>query len=399
MNRREFGRLAASGAVLSLSGHRAFAADWAAVVDAARGQTVYFHAWGGDPKINDFIVWVGAQARQHFGITLTQVKLAATADAVARVQAEQAAGTTTGGAVDLVWINGENFAAMKAKGLLFGPFADTLPNFALIDTMANPATVTDFTLPTEGYESPWAMARLVFEYDTARLTTPPLSIGAMLNWARANPGRFTYPQPPDYLGLTFLKQALYALLPDPTVLQNPLADAAALAPLWTYLDALHPHLWRKAAAFPANEPAMGQLLSDAEIDISLSFNPGRASAEILAGNLADTVRTFVPMGGSIGNASFLAIPFNASQPAAAQVMADLFLSPHVQSRAQDPAILGFQTVLAIDRLTAQDSQTFADLNLGPATLSPADLGPALLEPHATWMTQISAEWAKRYGLT
>jgi putative thiamine transport system substrate-binding protein len=398
MNRRDFGRLTAAGAALSVFGVRAQAADWSAVLDAARGQTVYFHAWGGDPKINDFIVWVGAQARQHYGITLSQVKLAATADAVARVLAEQAAGQTTEGAVDLIWINGENFAAMKAKGLLFGPFAETLPNFALVDTMANPATVTDFTLPTEGYESPWAMARLVFEYDSARLSTPPDSMGALLDWARSNPGRFTYPQPPDYLGMTFLKQALYALMPDPMVLQAPFGNGQALAPLWTYLDALHPVLWRKAAAFPANEPSLGQLLADAEIDISLSFNPGRASAEILAGNLADSVRTFVPLGGSIGNASFLAIPFNAAQPAAAQVMADLFLSPKVQARAQDPAILGFQTVLAMDRLTPHDAKIFADLKLGPATLSPAALGPALLEPHASWMTQIGAEWIKRYGV-
>lgn len=399
MNRREFGRLTAIGAGMVLWGGRARAADWTAVLDAARGQTVYFHAWGGDPKINDFIVWVGSQARQHYGITLIQVKLAATSDAVARVQAEQAAGQSTGGAVDLIWINGENFAAMKARGLLFGPFAETLPNFALVDTMANPATVTDFTLPTEGYESPLAMARLVFEYDSAKVPTPPASISALLDWARDNPGRFTYPQPPDYLGLTFLKQALYAVLPDPTVLQTPLMEGTALDPLWTYLDALHPVLWRKAAAFPANEPSLGQLLSDGEIDISLSFNPGRASAEIMAGNLADTIRTFVPAGGSIGNASFLAIPFNASQPEASQVMADLFLSPHVQARAQDPAILGFQTVLAMDRLGAKAAKVFADLKLGPATLSPADLGPALLEPHGSWMVRIGEEWVKRYGLS
>ena len=400
MNRREFGRFTATGAALTLLGQRALAADWTSVLDAARGQSVYFHAWGGDPKINDFIVWLGSLAQQRFGITLTHVKLAATSDAVARVLAEQTAGQTTNGAVDLIWINGENFAAMMAKGLLFGPFAQTLPNFALIDTMANPATVTDFTLPTEGYESPWAMARLVFEYDTKRLTTPPASIGSLLDWARATPGRFTYPQPPDYLGLTFLKQALYGLLPDPTLLQSPAGpgyDAAAAA-LWTYLDALHPLLWRKAAAFPANEPGIGQLLADAEIDISLSFNPGRASAEILAGNLSDTVRTFVLSGGTIGNASFVAIPFNAAHPAAAQVIADLILSPEVQARAQDPAHLGFQTVLAIDRLTPPDAARFAALNLGPATLSPADLGPALLEPHASWMVRMGADWVKRYGV-
>ncbi len=399
MNRREFGRLIAAGAAFLVPAGRAMAADWQAVLDQARGQTIYFHAWGGDPKINDFIAWVGGLAAERHGVTLTHVKLAATSDAVARVQAEQSAGQTKGGAVDLIWINGENFAAMKQKGLLFGPFAADLPNFAFVDTAGQPATVTDFTLPTEGYESPWAMARLVFEHDTARLATPPATMAELATWAAANPGRFSYPQPPDYLGLTFLKQALYGLMPDPTLLQSPVgADyEAATQPLWAYLDALHPNLWRAAKAFPANEPALGQLLADGEIDISFAFNPGRASAEILAGNLAATVRTFVLNGGTIGNASFVAIPFNA-QTAGARVVANLILDPQVQARAQDPATLGFQTVLNMAALAPADAARFAALDLGPATLSPADLGPALLEPHGSWMTRIAENWVNRYGV-
>ena len=43
-------------------------------------------------------------------------------------------------------------------------------------------------------------------------------------------------------------------------------------------------------------------------------------------------------------------------------------------------------------------ERFAALDLGPATLSPADLGPALLEPHASWMTRIAADWVARYGV-
>lgn len=398
MNRRDFGRLTATGAVLALIGGGARAADWQATEAAAKGQSIWFHAWGGDPKINDFIAWVGQLAAERHGVTLNHVKLAATSDAVARVRAEKAAGTASGGAVDLIWINGENFAAMKAEGLLHGPFAGGLPNFALVDTAGQPATVTDFTLPTEGYESPWAMARLVFEYDSARLARPPATLQALADWAAANPGRFTYPQPPDYLGLTFLKQALYALMPDPGLLQAEAGAGyeAAVAPLWPFLDALHPNLWRQGRAFPASEPALGQLLADGEVDIAFAFNPGRASAEILAGNLAPSVRTFVFEGGTIGNASFLAIPFNA-QTAGAQVIANLILSPEVQAQAQDPAVLGFQTVLNLAALTPEDAARFAALDLGPATLPPAALGPALLEPHASWMTRIAEDWTRRHG--
>ena len=395
MNRREFGGLG----LAALWAGSAWAGDWALVLAQAKGQEVFFHAWGGDPKINAFIAWVGEEAAARYGVTLTHVKLAATSDAVARVQAEQAAGKGSGGAVDLIWINGENFAAMKRAGMLYGPFAQSLPNWALVDTLGKPATVTDFTEPTQGLESPWAMAQLVFEHDSAKLADPPKSILALADWAKANPGRFTYPQPPDYLGLTFLKQVLYALLPDPLILQRPAADAdPALKALWQFLDALHPNLWRQAKAFPPNEAALGQLLADDEVAIAFAFNPGRASAEIAAGTLPDTVRTFVLDGGTIGNASFVAIPFNANAAAGAQVVANLLLEPAVQARAQDASVLGFQTVLNMDALTPADRALFQDAPRGPATLSPAELGPTLLEPHASWMTQISDQWARRYGV-
>ncbi len=401
MNRREFGKLSAASLMLSMVSRQAFASDWSATLAAAKGQTVYWHAWGGDTKINDFIAFAGSEAQSRYGVTLDHVKLASTSDAVAQVLAEQAAGKTEGGAVDLIWINGDNFAAMKTKGLLHGPFAPSLPNWALVDVFGKPATVTDFTLPTDGFESPWAMAQLVFEYDTARLPEAPKTLNGLRDWIVANPGRFTYPQPPDYLGTTFLKQVLYGVMTDPAAMQSPVdlaAYAEQTAPLWAFLDAIHPHMWRSAKAFPVNEPALGQLLADAETDISFAFNPGRASAEIAAGNLADTTRTFVLEGGTIGNASFVAIPFNAAHKEGAMVIADLLLDPAIQARAQDPEVLGFLTVLNQSALTPEAKAQFDGLKLGVATLSPAELGASLLEPHASWVSMVAEDWVKRYGV-
>ncbi|MFZ1471150.1 MAG: ABC transporter substrate-binding protein [Paracoccaceae bacterium] len=401
MQRRDFGRLILASALVPGLAGRARAADWDAVLQAARGQTVWWHAWGGDPKINAFIAWVGALAQDRHGVTLQHVKLASTSDAVAAVLAEQAAGKTDAGSVDLIWINGENFAAMKSGGLLFGPFADSLPNWPLVDVLGKPVVVTDATLPTGGYESPWAIAQLVFEYDSARLATPPGDMDAFSDWIAQNPGRFTYPQPPDYLGVTFLKQVLSATIDDPAKLQRPVDPAtwgADTAQVWAALDLWHPNLWRQAQAFPANEPALGQLLADAEVDISFSFNPGRASAEIAVGNLPDTIRTFMPQGGTIGNASFLAIPFNSSVKDGAQVIANLILSAEVQAHAQDPAVLGFQTVLNLTALVPEDRARFDALDLGAATLPPDQMAPALAEPHASWTTGLADEWQARYGV-
>lgn len=373
--------------------------DWDAVASEANGQTVYWNAWGGSTTTNDFIAWVGTRVMEDYGVVLEHVKLTDTADAVTRVLAEKQAGEDDDGAIDMIWINGSNFAAMKDADLLFGPFAEQLPNWAFVDTEGK-TVQTDFTVPVEGYEAPWAMAQVVFMYDTADIEKPLESMVEILDWARANPGRFTYPQPPDFLGSTFLKQALVDLLEDPSVLQDPVSEESyqgVTGPLWAYLDELTPLLWREGRAYPATGPAQLQLIADGEVDLAISFSPGEATAAIANNQLPDTVRTFVLDRGTIGNASFVAIPYNSGSAAGAMVVANFLMSPEAQARAQDPNILGYGTVLDMDALADVDRAAFDSLELGVATLSPAELGSVQAEPHPSWMTRIADDWADRYG--
>lgn len=374
--------------------------DWGRVLADARGQTVYWNAWGGDQRINDYIAWVATTVEERYGVAVRHVPVADISESVARILAERTAGRDTGGSVDLLWINGENFAAMRANGLLYGPFAEALPNFRLVDTEGKPTTLVDFTVPTDGLESPWGMAQFVFMIDTAVAPDPPTTLDALLAWAEANPGRFTYPTPPDFIGSTFLKQVMVSLAEAPDVLSQPVAEAdfdAVTDPLWDYLDALHPHLWRRGTTFPSSGPELKRLLADGEVDIALSFNPGEASRDIASGFLPDTVRTFVLDGGTIGNSHFVAIPYNSSATEGAMVVANFLLSPEAQLRKQDPAYWGDGTVLNLDALDPQDRAAFDALDLGIATLSPGELGQPLPEPHPSWMTRLEAEWLIRYG--
>lgn len=375
--------------------------NWEAVLAEAKGQTVFWNAWGGDTRINDYIAWAGGEVLARYGVTVEHVKLADTADAVSTVVSEKAAGRDTGGAIDLIWINGENFASMKRNGLLFGPWSESIPNWSLVNPVVNPALVSDFTIPVEGLEAPWSMARVVFYYDSARAANPPRTIAGLLEWARANPGRFTYPQPPDFLGSTFLKQALLELTPNTAPLYAPVDQAdydAVTAPLWAYIADLTPHLWRAGAAYPQNGPSQRQLMADSEIDIAISFSPGEASAAIANFELPETVRSYVLDGGTIGNASFLTIPYNANAKAGAMVLADFLLSVDAQAHKQNPDVLGDLTVLDVAGLPQVDRARFDALPRGIATLSPAELGRALAEPHPSWMERIEADWEARYGV-
>ncbi|MBS8228617.1 ABC transporter substrate-binding protein [Vannielia litorea] len=374
--------------------------EWQAVLDAAEGQTVYWNAWGGSTTTNAFIAWVGDRVKEEYGVTLEHVKLSDTADAVSRVLSEQQAGQDTEGAVDLIWINGPNFASMKGQDLLFGPFAESLPNWQYVD-VENKDVQTDFTLPVEGYEAPWAMAQVVFIYDEARLPEPPRSMPALLDWAAANPGRFTFPQPPDFLGSTFLKQALIDLSGDNPALAKPVEAAdydAVTSDLWAFIDALTPNLWRQGRAYPQTGPRQLQLIADGEVDLAISFSPGEASTAIANNELPPTARTYVLEGGTIGNASFVAIPYNSSVKSGAMVVANFLMSPEAQVRAQDPEVLGYGTVLSMDKLSEDDRAAFEALDLGVATLSPAELGKALPEPHPSWMTRLTEDWIARHGV-
>jgi putative thiamine transport system substrate-binding protein len=378
--------------------------DWTAVLEAARGQTVYWNAWGGSETVNAYIEWTADVLKKRHGVKLVHVKLEDTAHAVAKVIAEKAAGRHEGGSVDLIWINGENFASMKRNGLLFSPgWADRLPNWRYVDFENKPTILTDFTIPVEGLESPWGMAKLVFFHDSARtpMNELPGSALELLEWAKANPGRFSYPQPPDFIGSTFLKQVLSELAEDRAALLEPVADeafTAATASLFAYLDQLHPVMWRAGAAFPQNYPSMKQLLADGELDIIFAFNPAEASNAIANGELPASVRSFVFPQGTIANTHFVTIPFNASAKAGALVTANFLISPEAQARKQDPAVWGDPTVLAMDKLEPADRALFEAIDLGPATLPPEELGPAIAEPHPSWMERLEEEWLSRYGV-
>jgi len=375
------------------------AQSWDEVVARARGQTVNWNAWAGDEKTNAFIAWVGTEVEKRYGVRVHHVKLKDTAEAVTRVVAEKSAGRDAGGSVDLVWINGPNFLAMKEQRLLYGPFAGRLPNWQRVDTVQKRSNVIDFTIPHEGYESPWRMAQVVFIYESKRVQDLPGSAPELLAWAKRHPGRLAHPNVRNFLGATFMKQALYELAPDPAVLQKPATDAsfaAVTAPMWAWYDALRPHLWRQGRQFPDNGPAQRQLLNDGEIDLMISFNPSEAAVAATAGLLPDSVRTFTFAKGTIGNTSFVAIPYNASSKEGAMVVANFLLEPATQAHAQDIRQMGNLTVLDLERLSPDDRARFASLPKHPALPAAAELGAALLEPHPSWMTRITAEWERRY---
>ncbi|MEL7291850.1 MAG: ABC transporter substrate-binding protein [Pseudomonadota bacterium] len=357
---------------------------WQQTVEQAKGQTVYFHAWGGSQEINRYLQWANDQLQSQYGVTLQHVKVTDIAETTTRLIAEKAAGKESGGSVDMVWINGENFKSMKDNQLLFGPFVEQLPSWQYVDKSL-PVDV-DFSEPTEGLEAPWGVGQLVFIHDKLTLNNPPQSFSELLSYAKAFPNRLSYPRPPEFHGTSFLKALLIELTDNDPALQEPVSEqsfTAVTTPLWRYLDEFHSVAWRAGKQFPAGTAENIQLLDDGQLDLAITFNPNAVFSAQTSGQLADTTDVYAMEAGALSNIHFLAIPWNANAKAGAQVAINFLLSPEAQSRKGDLTVWGDPSVLSRQYLSgsAKNTQQFKSIS----------------EPHPSWQAALEQEWLKRYG--
>lgn len=371
-------------------------ASWDEIVAAAEGTTVTWALWGGSDLINTHVdEAVGGPLAERYGLTLNRVPLENTADAVNKVLSEKAAGLDSGGSVDLIWINGENFRTLKEGDLLFGPFTQILPNSEYVDE-SNPAVGFDFGVPTDGYESPWASFQWVFEYNSANVgDNPPTNYEDLRAWIEANPGRFTYPAPPNHVGMGFVRQLFYWAAGSPDAFLGEFDQAVydEYAPVvWEYLNGIEPYLWREGATYP-ELAAMANLLANQEIDFAMEYDSSRASTYIRQGIYPDTIRTLVFDTGTIANVSYVAIPYNAGNVAGALVLANFLLSPEYQIAITDPEVLGWKMAIDPTRLSAEEQAQLAAIEQGVATL-PADVlsAAALPESSVEWVDAMQTGW-------
>ena len=367
---------------------------WDTVVARAKGTTVIWRMWRGDPAVNAFVDrWVAPRLQSQYGITLQAVNGQGNA-LVDQLAVEREAGVATGTA-SLLWINGETFGALRARNLLGGPWSQALPAAALVDS-ASPIISRDFEQDPAGYESPWGTVQLALIYDSARTPQPPRTAGELATWIRAHPGRFTYDQ--SFAGTTFLKGLLYAFGGGVDGFRGGFDSTRYLSArtrLFAWLDSLKPSLWRQGTQYPPDVAALHRLFANGEIDFSLSNNQNEAVTKSMQGVLPTTSRALVLREGTIANTHFLGIPANAPNAAGAMVVANFLLSPDAQLEKQRPAVWADGTVLRLDRLPAHWRVRFDSVANDPR-LVPADTLRAYARPEVSprYHERLQADWRR-----
>ncbi|MBE6980107.1 MAG: ABC transporter substrate-binding protein [Ruminococcaceae bacterium] len=348
-------------------------ASWDEILAAAKGTTVTFYGWGGDENRNNWLNTTVAQhVKENYDITLEVVGMNID-DILAKLSGEKQAGSNKG-SIDMIWINGENFYSAKDNGLLWGPFTDKLPNMVTYIDLTDPETLNDFCMPIDGYEAPYAKAQMVMYADTAVTPDLPASAAQLLEFAKANPGKVTYPALPDFTGSAFVRNIIYELC-GWEQFQTMEADydtvKAAIEPALEYLRQLNPYLWNEGKTFPESSTTVDSMFADGELVMAMSYGPFSVATGIDQGLYTETTQTFVFDNGTIGNTNYMAIGFNSPNKAGAMVVINAIISGEIQLTQY--AELRELPVVATEKLSAEELAAFDAVDLGKGVLSQAQL--------------------------
>jgi putative spermidine/putrescine transport system substrate-binding protein len=362
--------------------------------EAARGTTVNFFMYGGDDATNAYVDdWISPRLKEEYDITLERTPVGDTAEVVNKLLNEKQAGDDEG-TVDLVWINGENFFTGSQANLWFGPWAEELPNARYVDWESEEID-TDFGIPVDGYEAPWSQAQFVMVYDSAKVENPPKNMDELRSFAEENPGRFSYPAPPDFTGNAFVEQAFYDVAGETEPYQKKFDEAVfeREAPkLYDLMNGLEPNLWREGETYPETSAALDKLYGNGEIDLTMSYNPYSAERQVEKGIFPETTRTYLLEGGTLSNTNYVAIPFNGPNKEGAQVVANFLQSPQAQLEMQRTHVVGGLTTLDLDRLSEEQRREFT-ADGGETTIPLEELQERRLpEARTEWLLQIQDGW-------
>ena len=381
---------------LSSEGTDNFNDNWEKLVHKAEGQTVHMYMLVGNNGANRYIdQWVSPRLNDKYNIILKRVPVTDIREIINKLLTEKQFGKEKG-KTDIIWINGENFNLAMQNDLLEGPFANRLPSFQkYVDENAEDIKL-DFARPVKGYEAPWGKAQFVMIYDSKHVKDPPGSIADLGEWVRDNPGRFTYPAPPDFTGSCFVRHAVLEYSKQFNNTPSQLEKGKTLT--WEYFSSIEPYLWRKGSTYPRGIGILDQLYANGEVWMTMNYNPLHCFNQVKSGFFPKTSRTFIFDYGTFSNTHYLGIPFNSESKEGAMVTINFLLSPEAQIEKFKPEVWGDGMAIDTSKLEPEFQKILQNTVVEPWSL-PFDIleNNRIPEFSSEEIEIIEDEWMENVG--
>lgn len=279
-----------------------------------------FRRWIADTVVTGFELHV----KETYGVDLQIGQLSTGGGDSAlwqRIEAHHTAGATRAFPIDVMRVapDARTLRAIRA-GWLMAMSTDPEGRMPNLLSLNEPGRAT-FEHDGQLFAAPLFQPTISMFHDSARLAEPPRDLDALLPWAEANTGRFTYEDPRSSSGIGSGAMFLLAVMHrfgDET-------DPSTWGPGWEYLRALQPHVYPQPNA---GEQAL-ELMRRGEIDLMAFWNDwGLFARESLQ---MPTMQNYLIESGLPIRNTPLAIPAGAAHPLAAQMFVNFTISPAIQA--------------------------------------------------------------------
>lgn len=198
-----------------------------------------------------------------------------------------------------------------------------IPNAASVE--AKSTVATDYVQPYRG-------TTVILAYDSEAVPNPPKTMDELVEWIKANPGRFAYNTPgTGGAGDSFVRTAVYNFMPEEAITSDDPKWEEQWDEGFEFLASIHPYMYQSGGSvvYPNKNQGTLDLLNQGEIDMCINW-ADMVLSQRAQGAIKDTIKITQIEPALTGSLQTLAIPTFGSNEDGAYAFIDYMLSPEAQ---------------------------------------------------------------------
>ena len=236
------------------------------------------------------------------------------------------------------------------------------------------------------YVQPYRGTTVVLAYDSEKVETPPTTWDELVEWMKANPGRFAYNTPgTGGAGDSFVRTAVYNFMDEEAITSDDTKWEADWDEGFQYLADLHQYMYTSGGSivYPNKNQGTLDLLNQGEIDMCPNW-ADMVLSQRAAGTLKDTIKIAQIDPALTGSLQSLAIPTFGSNEDGAYAFMDYMVS----DAAQEIMVKQMAAIPLIDTSNI-DMTGFEDVqNLDVSNFRIMSIGDLSTDFNERWDTEI-----------
>lgn len=190
---------------------------------------------------------------------------------------------------------------------------------------AESSTATEFVQPFRG-------TTVILAYNSETVPTPPKTMDELVDWIKANPGRFVYNTPgTGGAGDSFARTSVYNFMDEEAATSDDKKWEEQWDEGFAFLKELHPYMYQSGGSvvYPNKNQGTLDLLNQGEIDMCPNW-ADMVLSQRANGTISDKIKITTITPSFTGSLETLAIPTFGSNPAGAYEFINYMLSDEAQ---------------------------------------------------------------------